>query len=77
VPDLLASLGKNVNTASTSALQPGACMADYYATKALVFSFSEAIAAARADTGVTVAALRRGRQPRAFRIGPICPHRDW
>ena len=42
LPDLLATKGKMLNTASTAAFQPGPYMAVYYATKAFVLSFSEA-----------------------------------
>jgi uncharacterized protein len=45
LPDLLATGGKMLNTASTAAFQPGPYMAVYYATKAFVLSFSEALAA--------------------------------
>jgi short-subunit dehydrogenase len=44
MPDLLATRGKILNTASTAAFQPGPYMAVYYATKSFVLSFSEAIA---------------------------------
>ncbi len=46
------SRGKIVNTASTASFQPGPYMAVYYATKAFLLSFSEAIASELADTGV-------------------------
>ena len=45
LPDLIATGGKMLNTASTAAFQPGPYMAVYYATKAFVLSFSEALAA--------------------------------
>ena len=45
LPDLIATRGKMLNTASTAAFQPGPYMAVYYATKAFVLSFSEALAA--------------------------------
>jgi uncharacterized protein len=44
MPDLMARKGKLLNVASTAAFQPGPYMAVYYATKAFVLSFSEAIA---------------------------------
>jgi uncharacterized protein len=44
MPDLRATQGKLLNVASTAAFQPGPYMAVYYATKAFVLSFSEAIA---------------------------------
>ncbi|MBV9468478.1 MAG: SDR family NAD(P)-dependent oxidoreductase, partial [Abitibacteriaceae bacterium] len=62
--------GKILNVASTAAFQPGPLMAVYYATKAYVLSFSEAIANELAGSGVTVTALcpgatRTGFQERA------------
>jgi uncharacterized protein len=52
--------GKIMNVASTAAFQPGPLMAVYYASKAFVLSFTEAIANELADTGVTVTALCPG-----------------
>jgi uncharacterized protein len=66
MPDLLATKGKVINTASTAAFQPGPYMAVYYATKAFVLSFSEAIAAELQGTGVTVTALCPGPTASGF-----------
>ncbi len=52
--------GKILNVSSTAAFQPGPMMAVYFATKAYVLSFSEAIAAETEDTGVTVTVLCPG-----------------
>lgn len=52
--------GRILNVSSTAAFQPGPLMAVYYATKAFVSSFSEAIANELKDTGVTVTALCPG-----------------
>jgi short-subunit dehydrogenase len=52
--------GRIVNVASTAAFQPGPHMAVYYATKAYVLSFSEALAEELSETGVTVTALCPG-----------------
>ena len=52
--------GRIMNVASTAAFQPGPLMAVYYATKAYVLSFSEALANELAGTGVTVTALCPG-----------------
>jgi uncharacterized protein len=52
--------GRILNVASTAAFQPGPIMAVYYATKAYVLSFSEALANETAGTGVTVTALCPG-----------------
>jgi hypothetical protein len=46
--------GRIMNVASTAGFQPGPHMAVYYATKAYVISFSEAIANELHGTGVTV-----------------------
>lgn len=66
LPDLLATKGKLLNVASTAAFQPGPYMAVYYATKAFVLSFSEAIASELAGTGVTVTALCPGPTASGF-----------
>ena len=52
--------GKILNVASTAAFQPGPLMAVYYATKAYVLHFSEAIANEIKDSGVTVTCLCPG-----------------
>jgi short-subunit dehydrogenase len=54
------STGKIMNVASTAAFQPGPLMAVYYATKAFVLSFSEALANELAARKVTVTALCPG-----------------
>jgi short-subunit dehydrogenase len=58
--------GHIVNVASTAAFQAGPLMAVYYATKAYVLSFSEAIAEELRDSGVTVTALCPGPTATAF-----------
>jgi short-subunit dehydrogenase len=55
-----AKTGHVMNLASTAAFQPGPLMAVYYATKAYVLSFSEALAEELRNTGVTVTALCPG-----------------
>jgi uncharacterized protein len=52
--------GKILNVASTAAFQPGPLMAVYYATKAYVLHFSEAIANELKESGVTVTCLCPG-----------------
>ena len=52
--------GGILNVASTAAFQPGPGMAVYYATKAYVLSFSEALGEELAGTGVRVSALCPG-----------------
>ena len=58
--------GKIMNVASTAAFQPGPTMAVYYATKAYVLSFSEAIANEVADKGVTITTLCPGATESGF-----------
>lgn len=58
--------GRVLNVASTAAFQPGPLMAVYYATKAYVLSFSEAIAEECSGTGVTVTALCPGPTDTGF-----------
>ena len=52
--------GRILNLASTAAFEPGPLMAVYYASKAFVLSFSEALANELHGTGVTVTALCPG-----------------
>lgn len=52
--------GKILNVASTAGFQPGPQMANYYATKAYVLSFSEAISEELKPSGVTVSCLCPG-----------------
>ncbi len=58
--------GKILNVASTAAFQPGPLMAVYYATKAYVLHFSEAIANELKGSGVTVTALCPGPTKTGF-----------
>ncbi len=61
LPGMLARRsGKIMNVASTAAFQPGPLMAVYYATKAYVLSFTEALANEVAGTGVVVNCLCPG-----------------
>jgi short-subunit dehydrogenase len=52
--------GRILNVASTAAFQPGPLMAVYYASKAYVLSFTEALANELDGSGVTVTALCPG-----------------
>ena len=52
--------GRIMNVASIGAYMPGPLMAAYYASKAYVLSFSEALSNELAGTGVTVTALCPG-----------------
>jgi short-subunit dehydrogenase len=58
--------GKIMNVASTAAFQSGPTMAVYYATKAYVLSFSEAIDNEVRDQGITVTALCPGATESGF-----------
>jgi uncharacterized protein len=52
--------GKILNVASTAAFQPGPFMAVYYASKAYVLSFSEAVREESRGSGISVTALCPG-----------------
>jgi uncharacterized protein len=58
--------GKIMNVASTAAFQSGPTMAVYYATKAYVLSFSEAVDNEVSDKGVTVTTLCPGATESGF-----------
>jgi short-subunit dehydrogenase len=58
--------GYLMNVASTAAFQPGPLMAVYYASKAYVLSFSEALANEAEGTGVVVSALCPGPTETGF-----------
>src|SRR6266567_1226155 len=58
--------GRIMNVASTAAFQPGPLMAVYYATKAYVLSFSEAIANELRHSGVTVTCFCPGATHTGF-----------
>ena len=61
LPDMITrKQGRVLNVASTAAFQPGPWMAVYYATKAYVLSFGEALATELKGTGVTVTTLCPG-----------------
>jgi hypothetical protein len=58
--------GRVLNVSSTAGFQPGPFMASYYASKAYVLSFTEAIAEELSGTGVTATALCPGVVPTGF-----------
>ncbi len=60
--------GKIMNVASTAAFQSGPTMAVYYATKAYVLSFSEAVNNEVSDKGVTVTTLCPGATESGFQV---------
>jgi len=65
-PMLEGKCGKILNVASTAGFQPGPLMAVYYATKAYVISFSEALANELGGSGVTVTCLCPGATDTEF-----------
>ncbi len=61
LPNMVANKrGKILNVASTAAFMPGPLMAVYYASKAYVLSFGEALSEELKGTGVTVTTLCPG-----------------
>jgi uncharacterized protein len=58
--------GKVLNVASTAAFQPGPLMAVYFATKAYVLHFSEALGNELQDSGITVTCLCPGATATEF-----------
>jgi short-subunit dehydrogenase len=67
-PRILANKrGGVLNVASTAAFQPGPLMAVYYASKAFVLSFSEALWKEAEGTGVKVSCLCPGPTASHFR----------
>ena len=67
LPEMIArKRGRIVNIASIAAYQPGPFMAVYYATKAFVVSFSEAIANELHRTGVRVTTICPGPTTTGF-----------
>ncbi len=67
IPDFVArNSGKILNVSSTASLMPGPLQAVYYATKAYVTSFSNAIAEELSDTNITVTNLMPGATATGF-----------
>ena len=66
--------GGIMNVASVAGFLPGPGMAVYYATKACVLSFTEALAEELAGTNVTVTALCPG--PTITNFGKVAAHRQ-
>ena len=66
LPGIKAKRGRIMNVASTAAFQAGPYMAVYYATKAYVLLFSEAIAEELKGTGVTLTAFCPGPTKSGF-----------
>lgn len=75
LPPMLARRnGRILNVASTAAFQPGPGMAVYYATKAYVLSFSQALSSELEGTGVTVTALCPGPTQSGFQARANMEH---
>jgi short-subunit dehydrogenase len=66
LPSLIANRGRILNVASLAAFLPGPGMAIYYASKAYVLSFSQALAEELKGAGVVVTALCPGPVPTGF-----------
>lgn len=88
LPGMLArNRGGILNVASTAAFQPGPCMAVYYATKAYVLSFTEALVEEVGGSAVRVSCLAPGPTAtgfatdagmtgsRLFKLGAMSPDR--
>src|SRR5688572_25710296 len=74
LPGMIARKGGGIlNVASTAAFQPGPGMAVYFATKAMVLSFSEALHEEVKTKGVVVSALCPG--PTATEFGEVAGFR--
>jgi short-subunit dehydrogenase len=65
--------GRIVNVASTAGFQPGPLMSVYYATKAFVIAFSEALAEELAGSGVTVTTACPGATRTGFQAAAGLP----
>ena len=68
LPDIVAAKGGILNVASIAAFAPGPGMAVYYASKAFVLSFTEALAEELAGSGVKVSALCPGPIVTGFQV---------
>ncbi len=66
LPQVVAARGRILQVASTAAFLPGPNMAVYYATKAYVLSFSEALGQEMKSAGVHVSALCPGPTSTGF-----------
>lgn len=67
LPDMVKrNSGRILNVSSTAGLMPGPLQAVYYATKAYVNSFSNAIAEELHDTNITVTSLQPGATETGF-----------
>ena len=75
LPDMIhRGWGGILNVASTAAFQPGPYMGVYYASKAFVLSFTEALAGELSDTAINVTCLAPG--PVATGFGAVAGVED-
>jgi len=73
IPDMVSrGSGKILNIASVAAFQPGPLMSVYYASKAFVLSFSQALSEELRGSGVTVSALCPGPVNTGFSTAANC-----
>jgi len=68
--------GKILNVASTASFQPGPTMSVYFATKAFVLSFSEALNNEVAEYGISVTALCPGSTESGFQSAALGEGRE-
>jgi len=68
--------GRILNVASTAAFQPGPTMSVYFATKAFVLSFSEAVNEEVRKNGVSVTALCPGSTESGFHAAALGENRE-
>ena len=66
LPDIIASKGRIMNVSSVAGFVPGPMMSVYFATKAYVLSFSEALSEELRGSGVTVTCLAPGSTKTSF-----------
>jgi short-subunit dehydrogenase len=72
LPDMIhRGSGKIMNVASTASFQPGPTMSVYFASKAYVLSFSEAVNNEVRDKGITVTALCPGSTESGFHAATL------
>jgi short-subunit dehydrogenase len=72
LPGMIArGYGRILNVASTASFQPGPTMSVYFASKAFVLSFSEAVGNEVKDKGVTVTALCPGSTRSGFHAAAL------
>jgi short-subunit dehydrogenase len=66
LPDIIVSKGRIMNVSSVAGFVPGPMMSVYFATKAYVLSFSEALSEELRASGVTITCLAPGSTKTSF-----------